>query len=125
MPESIHADTLNALNDMQRSITYAGRRPVLTTAERIIVSQEATIATRDKRIAELEAEVAKLTPLAVAVGACSPGEVPESVYEAFQMPAKYHADEVVRLREREAELEHRVRQLERATPSGRAAGGEG
>ncbi len=40
---SIHADTLNALHEMQQSIAYAVRRPVLAAAERIISEQEADI----------------------------------------------------------------------------------
>lgn len=46
--ESKHADLLNKLNDMQRSLNYAARRPVLVEAESLIVSQE-------RRIAELTA----------------------------------------------------------------------
>lgn len=40
---SQHADTLNALADMQQSIAYAVRRQVLADAERIIVEQEQEI----------------------------------------------------------------------------------
>jgi len=41
---SKHADTLNALDEMQQSVAYAVRRSVLADAERIIVRQEETIA---------------------------------------------------------------------------------
>lgn len=37
---SKHAELLNNLNDMQRSLAYAVRRPVLEAAERVIRSQE-------------------------------------------------------------------------------------
>lgn len=59
---SAHADTLNALDEMQRSFAYALRRQWLAAAERIIVQQEASIAsltqqlaaTADRRAAEAE-----------------------------------------------------------------------
>lgn len=38
--KSRYADTLNALDEMQQSIAYAARRPVLAEAERIIVYVE-------------------------------------------------------------------------------------
>lgn len=51
---SEHADTLNALDEMQRAPTYAVRRAVLASAERIIVDQEKSVrllvADRDVRI---------------------------------------------------------------------------
>jgi hypothetical protein len=50
VPESIHADTLNAIQEMILSPHYAMRRVVLMEAERIITDQE-------KRIAILEATI--------------------------------------------------------------------
>jgi hypothetical protein len=40
---SIHADTLNALDEMALSINYAARKQVLRDAERIIRDQESDI----------------------------------------------------------------------------------
>ena len=51
MVHSDHAGTLNALDDMQKSLAYAARRPVLAAAERIIVDLE-------RRCATLTAELA-------------------------------------------------------------------
>jgi chromosome segregation ATPase len=59
------------------------------------------------------AEVARLLPLALAVGARSADDVPESVYRAYKEPEGYRADEIHRLREELAEAEGRVFNLER------------
>ena len=54
--ESRHAELLNNLNDMQHSLHYAARRPVLAAAESLIVSQE-------REIARLQEELKKKIPL--------------------------------------------------------------
>jgi hypothetical protein len=62
---------------------------------------------------ESRAEVARLLPLALAVGACSADDVPESVYRAYAEPEGYRADEIHRLREELAVAEGRAFNLER------------
>jgi hypothetical protein len=62
---------------------------------------------------EARAEVARLTTLALAVGACSADDVPESVYRAYKEPEGYRADEIHRLREELAVAEGRAFNLER------------
>ena len=58
-------------------------------------------------------ERSRLMPLAVAVGTCDVRSVPESVWKAWQRPENYRQDELVRLRDREAELESQVARLTR------------
>ena len=53
---SLHADVLNALDEMQQSSAYAVRRGVLAEAEQIIVQQERELQSCKDRIAELERE---------------------------------------------------------------------
>ena len=62
---------------------------------------------------EAEREIERLTPLAVAVGNVAMNDVPESVWRAWQEPDGYRQDELVRLRDREAELESQVARLTR------------
>lgn len=49
---------------------------------------------------ELRNECLKLQSLAVAVGECSSGEVPEKVFKAWKTPVNYRQDELVWLREK-------------------------
>ena len=62
---------------------------------------------------EARAEVARLLPLALAVGACSADDVPPDVYRAYAEPEGYRADEIHRLREELAVMEGRCFNLER------------
>ena len=55
---SLHADVLNALDEMQQSSAYAVRRGVLAEAEQIIVQQERELQSCKERIAELESQLA-------------------------------------------------------------------
>ena len=55
--ESKHADTLNALHEMQQAAVYALRRRVLADAERIIVEQEKLIADIGKALVTNRATV--------------------------------------------------------------------
>lgn len=55
MATSKHADLLNALDQMQASIAYAVRKPVLIQAERVIVNQEEKINELEKDLAAVVA----------------------------------------------------------------------
>lgn len=54
---SQHADTLNALDEMQHSIAYAARRSVLADAERIIAEQEAELDRQQRENDELASQI--------------------------------------------------------------------
>ena len=59
---------------------------------------------RDMTVEELREEVLKLQTLSVAVGQCSPTDVPESVMKAWREPRKYRDDELQWLREKYVHL---------------------
>lgn len=67
--KSQHAETLNALDQMQESGVYALMRSVLADAECIIVSQEKEISRLEREVEELTKEVRNMSAFIHGVGA--------------------------------------------------------
>lgn len=83
-----------------------------TDAE-IINHLNAKIADLTRQVHSLTQERDDLIPLAIAVGDTSMNDVPEAIWKAWQEPENYRQDELVRLREREADLVTQRNQLTR------------
>lgn len=62
------------------------------------------VSLRHLTVAELRKEVLKLQSLAIAVGRCSPQDVPDFVMKAWREPAAFRADELKWLREKYVRL---------------------
>jgi len=102
------------------------QRSELRYLDRLVADQRAAMAAEGIQFMEAErwaaavrerdearAEVARLMPLALAVGECGCTDVPVAVAKAYIEPEGYRADEIHRLREELAAAEGRANNLER------------
>jgi len=102
------------------------QRRELARLNRVVADQRAAMAAEGIQFMEAErwaaavrerdearAEVARLMPLALAVGECGCTDVPVAVAKAYIEPEGYRADEIHRLREELAAAEGRANNLER------------